>query len=130
MARYWQPKYDVSCSKCNWTGKRTRRMFSKRCPNCGGYPVMPDDRHGLYKERLTVAKQKPKYVKSKDGKDRRTVRVEIRITPEEESMADLLYIDFKESCGDESLTFQQYLAILLRSALDEQMREIDFTGEA
>ena len=32
MTRKWQPKLKVMCGSCGWKGKRTKRMFTKKCP--------------------------------------------------------------------------------------------------
>jgi hypothetical protein len=39
MGRNWQPKYRYRCPRCQWRGKRTRRMATKPCPRCAHYPV-------------------------------------------------------------------------------------------
>ncbi len=61
---------------------------------------------------------------SRDGKMRRTRAVEIRFTQEEETILDLMYMEFTENT-DVPTTFEDYLAILLRQKIHEERIEFE-----
>jgi hypothetical protein len=70
---------------------------------------------------------------------RRTRRIEIHFTEEEETTADLMWMEFQESVdfaasqkGEEppACSFSDFLAILLRRQLDAYRRECDDAAES
>ncbi len=66
---------------------------------------------------------------SRDGKMRRTRAVEIRFTEEEETILDLMYMEFTDG-NEVQVTFSEFLAILLRQKINEERADLKAAMEA
>lgn len=84
-------------------------------------------------------KSRTKPTMRKSGDMRRTRRIEIHLTEQEETVADLMWIEFQESIefaahqkGEEppACSFSDFLAILLRRQLDAYRRECEDAAES
>lgn len=53
MGRNWSPKFTVVCSRCGWTGRRTKRTVASKCPQCYFWHPRESKPHGV---QLTINK--------------------------------------------------------------------------
>jgi len=68
-------------------------------------------------------KTAPKMRLCKDGKLRNKRRIEITLTEEDETMLDLMWMEFESNIEPQKISFSDFLALLLRRQIDRESKE-------